>query len=126
MNSPIIPLVARIFLALIFIISGIGKLGDVASFTGFMVSGGIPAIFAWPTIALEILGGIALLAGFQTRIVALALAGFTLLAGLLYHFDPADQMQMTSFLKNVAITGGLLLLVSGGAGRLSVDGRMGK
>lgn len=126
MTSPIIPLVARILIAVLFIMAGVGKLGDVAGFTGFMVSGGIPAIFAWPTIALEILGGIALIAGFQTRIVALALAGFTLLAGLLYHFDPADQMQMTSFLKNVAITGGLLLLVSGGAGRLSVDGRLGK
>jgi putative oxidoreductase len=123
MNTTYTTLAARVLLALLFIVAGLGKLGDVAGFTGYMVSGGIPAIFAWPTILLEVLGGLAILIGFQTRIAALALAGFTLLAAVLYHFVPADQMQMTMFLKNLAITGGLLLLAQHGAGKLSVDGR---
>ena len=123
MNTTYTTLAARVLLALLFIVAGLGKLGDVAGFTGYMVSGGIPAVFAWPTILLEVLGGLAILIGFQTRIAALALAGFTLLAAVLYHFVPADQMQMTMFLKNLAITGGLLLLAQHGAGKLSVDGR---
>ena len=123
MNTTYTTLAARVLLALLFIVAGLGKLGDVAGFTGYMVSGGIPAVFAWPTILLEVLGGLAILIGFHTRIAALALAGFTLLAGVLYHFVPADQMQMTMFLKNLAITGGLLLLAQHGAGKLSVDGR---
>ncbi|NBT30991.1 MAG: DoxX family protein [Rhodobacteraceae bacterium] len=123
MNATYTTLAARVLLALLFIVAGLGKLRDVAGFTGYMVSGGIPAIFAWPTILLEVLGGLAILIGFQTRITALALAGFTLLAAALYHFVPADQMQMTMFLKNLAITGGLLLLAQHGAGKLSVDGR---
>lgn len=118
-----VPLVARIFIGLLFVVAGFGKLGDVAGFTGYLTSGGLPAILAWPTIALELLGGIALIVGFQTRIVAVLLAGFTLLAALLYHFQPADQMQMTMFLKNLAIAGGLFLLFANGAGAVAVDKR---
>ena len=118
-----VPLVARIFIGLLFVVAGFGKLGDVAGFTGYLTSGGLPAFLAWPTIALELLGGIALIAGFQTRIVAVLLAGFTLLAALLYHFQPADQMQMTMFLKNLAIAGGLFLLFANGAGAVAVDKR---
>ena len=118
-----VPLVARILIGLLFLVAGVGKLGDVAGFTGFLTSGGLPAFLAWPTIALEILGGVALIVGFQTRIFAVLLAGFTLLAALLYHFQPADQMQMTMFLKNLAIAGGLFLLFANGAGAMAVDKR---
>jgi putative oxidoreductase len=117
------PLTARVLIGILFIVAGVGKLGNVEGFTGYLTSGGLPAILAWPTILLEIVGGAALVAGFQTRIVAVLLAGFTLLAGLLYHFQPADQMQMTSFLKNLAITGGLLMLFAHGAGAVAVDKR---
>jgi putative oxidoreductase len=86
-----------------------------------MTSAGVPGFLAWPVILLEILGGAALIAGFQTRYAALALAAFSLLAGLLYHFVPADQMQMTMFFKNLAVAGGLLLLTAHGAGRFAVD-----
>lgn len=119
-------LAARVLLAAIFIISGLGKMGDVAGFAGYMASGGVPAFLAWPVILLEVLGGIAILVGFQTRYAALALAAFSLLSGLLYHFDPADQMQMTSFLKNVAMTGGYLLLAVTGPGAWAVDAVMGR
>jgi putative oxidoreductase len=118
-----VPLVARILIGLLFIVAGVGKLGDVGAFTGYLTSGGLPAALAWPTILLEVLGGVALVIGFQTRVLAVLLAGFTLLAGMLYHFQPADQMQMTMFLKNLAIAGGLLMLFAHGAGAMAVDKR---
>jgi putative oxidoreductase len=117
------PLVARILIAALFLIAGLGKLADVAGFTGFLTSGGLPAFLAWPSILFEILLGLSLIAGFQVRIMALLGAGFCVVAALLYHFVPADQMQMTMFFKNLAIAGGLLLLASNGAGALSLDAR---
>jgi putative oxidoreductase len=118
-------LAARILLGALFIVAGLGKLADVQGFAGYMASGGVPSFLAWPVILVEILGGIAILVGFQTRIAALVLAAFTVLAGVLYHFVPADQMQMTMFLKNLAIAGGFLALANIGAGRYSVDARTG-
>ncbi len=119
-------LLARVLMAVIFIIAGLGKLGDVQGFAGYMASGGVPTFLAWPVILFEILGGLALLLGFQTFIVALALAGFSLLSGLLYHFVPADQMQMTIFFKNVAMAGGYIAIALLGAGPLSIDAKRGK
>ncbi|MDA7430316.1 DoxX family protein [Primorskyibacter aestuariivivens] len=121
MTQTIAPLVARVLLAVLFIMAGIGKLGNVEGFAGFMESGGVPGFLAWPVIAFEILGGVALLVGFQTRLVALALGAFCLASGVLYHFVPADQMQMTMFMKNLALTGGYIALALTGAGAWSVD-----
>lgn len=86
-------LVARILLSAMFILAGIGKLGDVQGFAGYVASGGLPGFLAWPVIVLEILGGLALLVGFQTRLAALGLGLFSVATGVLYHFVPADQMQ---------------------------------
>lgn len=119
-------LVARVLLAVLFIVAGLGKLGDVAGFAGYMASGGVPAFLAWPVILLEVLGGLAVLVGFRTGIAALALAGFSLLSGLLYHFDPADQMQMTNLMKNLGLAGGFIALTVAGAGAWSVDARLGR
>lgn len=118
-------LVARILLGAMFILAGFGKLGDVQGFAGYMASGGVPAFLAWPVILLEILGGAALLVGFLTRPAALALGAFCLASGVLYHYVPADQMQMTIFMKNVALTGGYLALALLGGGQWSVDAVIG-
>jgi putative oxidoreductase len=115
------PLAARILIGLLFLVAGLGKLGDVAGFSGYLASGGLPAILAWPAILFEIVVGLGLIAGFQTRILALLAAAFCVVTAVLYHFVPADQMQMTMFLKNLAIAGGLVLLASHGAGRFAVD-----
>lgn len=115
------PLAARVMMGLLFLIAGLGKLGDVAGFTGYMTSAGVPGFLAWPVILLEVVGGILLIVGFKVRVAALALAGFTLLAAVLYHLVPSDQMQMTMFLKNLAVAGGLLLVTAHGAGRFAVD-----
>lgn len=116
-------LVGRILLALIFILSGFGKLTDPAGTAGYMQAMGVPTLLLWPTVALELLGGIAIVIGFQTRIVALALAGFSIVSALIFHSNFADQMQMINFLKNLAMAGGLLLLATTGATALSVDSR---
>jgi putative oxidoreductase len=118
-------LVARILLGLLFVMAGIGKLGDVAGFAGYMASGGVPAFLAWPVVLFEIIGGVMLIVGLQTRIVALALGAFCVLSGLLYHFDLADQMQMTQLLKNLALAGGYGALAVAGAGALSADAKLG-
>ncbi len=119
-------LAARILLALLFIMAGLGKLADVPGFTGSMASAGIPAFLAWPVIALEVLGGLAVLFGLLTRPAALALAAFSLASGLMFHFDPADQMQMTMLLKNLGLAGGFLLLWSTGPGAWSLDALLGR
>ena len=124
-HAPIL-LLARILLGLLFVMAGFDKLGDVAGFGGYMATGGIPAVLAWPVVLFEILGGIALIVGFQTRIAALALAAFCVLSGVLYHFDPADQMQMTQLLKNLALAGGYIALAVAGPGALSLDARLGR
>ncbi|MFN4058838.1 MAG: DoxX family protein [Roseinatronobacter sp.] len=118
-------LVARILLGLLFVMAGIGKLGSVEGFAGYMASGGVPAFLAWPVVLFEIIGGLMLIVGLQTRIVALALGAFCVLSGLLYHFDLADQMQMTQLLKNLALAGGYGALAVVGAGALSADAKLG-
>ena len=119
----IIQLIGRIMLALIFILAGISKISDPAGTMGYMQSAGVPGILLWPTIALEVIGGICLAIGYKTRLVAFALAGFCLLTAALFHSNFADQMQMILCLKNIAIAGGLLLLATAGHTAYSVDNR---
>jgi len=117
-------LAGRIFIALLFLVAGIGKLG--AGYEGtqaYMEAMGVPGMLLPLVIALEIGGAILLIAGFRTRTTALALAAFTLLSALLFHVDFSDQMQQIMFLKNVAIAGGFLLLAARGAGGWSMDVR---
>jgi putative oxidoreductase len=122
MNPSITHLIGRILLALIFIVAGLGKLAAPEGTAGYMQAMGVPTLLLWPTVALEILGGLALLLGFKTKLVAWALAAFTVLAALIFHRNLADQMQMVMFLKNLSIAGGLLIL-SVAANPLSVDAR---
>ena len=117
--------VARVFLGLLSLVAGLGKLGNVDGFAGYMASGGIPAFLAWPAFLFEILAGAAIIAGFQTRLAALASAAFCVVTAVLYHFVPADQMQMTMFFKKIGLAGGYLLLANAGSGAFSVDARKG-
>jgi len=115
-------LAARLLASAIFIIAGYGKLGSgYAGTQAYMASAGVPAAMLPLVIALELGGGIALLLGFQTRLVAFLLAGFCIIAGFIFHTG-ADQMQQIMFMKNLAMAGGLLAFTVFGAGRLSLDG----
>jgi len=114
----------RILLAAIFLISGVGKIGAFAQTAGYMAAVGLPGALLPAVIAFEVLGAIAIIVGWKTRLTAILLAGFTLVSGLLFHSNFADQMQMIMFLKNVSIAGGFLLLAAHGAGALSLDRRI--
>lgn len=114
-------LAARVLMAQIFIISGFSKITGYAGTQQYMASQGVPAFLLPLVILTELGGGVLLVLGWKTRWVALALAGFTLLAALLFHLKPGDQMQMISFMKNLAIAGGLLLFVRYGAGAPALD-----
>ena len=116
-------LAGRVLLAAIFLISGISKIGGYAGTQGYMEAMGVPGGLLPLVIALEILGGLAVMLGWQTRIVAFLLAGFTLLSALLFHANFVDQMQMIMFMKNVSIAGGFLMIVALGAGAFSLDNR---
>jgi putative oxidoreductase len=115
------PTLGRLLLGVFFLLAGINKLsGDIAGLAGYIESGGLPGILAWPTIVFEIAVGAALILGWQTRIAALAGAAFCVATAVLYHYNPADQMQMISFMKNIAIAGGFLALVGSGPGALAL------
>ncbi len=119
-------LAGRVLLSALFLISGVGKIGAYAGTAAYMSSQGVPGALLPIVIAAEVLLAIAIVVGWKTRIAAFLLAGYSLLAALIFHNNFADQMQMINFLKNVSIAGGLLLLVANGAGALSVDRRLAK
>ncbi len=118
-------LAGRILLALIFLMAGLNKIGGYAGTQAYMESAGVPGALLPLVILVEVGGALALIIGWQTRLAAWALAGFTLLAGLLFHNDFGNQMQLIMFMKNLAITGGLLILAANGAGAFSLDARRG-
>jgi putative oxidoreductase len=115
--------VGRILLALMFLLAGINKISGYAGMQGYMESMGVPGALLPLVIALEVLGGITLMLGWHTRVTAFLLAGFTLLATLIFHSNLGDQTQMLFFLKNLSVAGGLLMVVSHGAGPYSIDNR---
>jgi putative oxidoreductase len=126
--EPALAVAGRILLAALFLPSGIGKLLGLQGTAAYIASKGLPAatVLALGAAALEILGSVALLAGWKVRWVALALALFTLLAGFLFHdFWTAppnlELFQRLAFFKNLGIAGGLLLFAALGPGPLSID-----
>ncbi|KAA3650623.1 MAG: DoxX family protein [Proteobacteria bacterium] len=118
--------IGRIFLAAIFIMSGLGKITNYAGTQGYMDAMGVPGIMLPLVIILEVLGGIAIVVGFKARFVAFLMAGFSVVSAILFHADFGDQTQMNMFMKNIAIAGGFLLIVAHGAGAYSLDNRQTK
>lgn len=128
--KPSLALIGRVLLALMFVLSGVGKLGDIAGTAGYIASGGLPMASALAVIVglLELLGGLAIVVGFQARWAALALGLFTLAASLLFHkfwAAPADQafVQQLLFMKNLSVAGGMFLVAALGTGPMSIDAR---
>jgi putative oxidoreductase len=119
-------LAGRILLSVLFLLSGVGKIGAYAATAAYMASVGVPSVLLPVVIATEVVGATAIIVGWQTRITAFLLAGYSLLTALVFHTNFADQIEMIMFLKNVSIAGGLLLLVANGAGPLSLDRRRAK
>lgn len=120
-------LLGRILLSIMFILAGFGKLTAIGGTAGYFGSLGLPLpnVTAVVVGLVELLGGLAVLVGFQTRIAALVLAVFTLAATAVAHLNFADQMQVLLLQKNLCITGGFLVLAAVGAGALSIDAKRG-
>jgi putative oxidoreductase len=118
--------VGRVFLATIFFMSGITKISGYVGTQGYMEAMGVPGALLPLVIALEVIGGLAIIFGWKTKLVAFALAGFSLASAALFHADFNDQMQMGMFMKNVAIAGGFLMLVAQGPGAYALDHRLAK
>jgi putative oxidoreductase len=123
--SNAVALAGRVLLAAIFILSGADKVADPSGTIAYIGSAGLPLpqlAFAGAA-AVELGGGIALILGYRARVVAGALATFSVLAALAFHSAWSDQNQMIHFMKNLAMAGGLLQVVAFGGGRLSLDAR---
>ena len=116
-------LAGRILLASLFLLSGLSKLGAYSASAAYMSSAGVPGALLPAVIGTEVLGSLAIILGWRTRVAAALLAGFSLLTALVFHNNFGDQIQMIMFLKNVSIAGAFLLLVVNGSGPLSIDRR---
>ena len=111
----------RVLISLIFLTSGLGKISGYAATQDYMQAMGVPGMLLPLVIAVEVLGALAVMAGWQTRIAAFLLAGFSLLSAFLFHANFGDQMQMIMFMKNLSIAGGFLMMVSLGGGAYTLD-----
>ncbi len=119
-------LAGRVLLALMFVMAGWSKIGSYAGTQGYMEAMGVPGFMLPLVILLELGGGLAVVLGLFTRSLSVLLAGFTLMAAFIFHYQPAEQMQMLMFMKNVSVAGGFLALAAAGAGAFSLDARLGK
>lgn len=111
----------RILLSLLFIVAGFNKIMGYAATAGYMESQGVPGLLLPVVILVELGGGVLILLGWQTRVVAFLLAGFCVLTALIFHAG-----DVTGALKNIAIAGGFLVLVAHGAGHWSLDEKLSK
>lgn len=116
-------LAARLLLATIFIVSGIGKIFQYAGTQGYMEAFGVPGMLLPLVIVVEVGFGALLVVGLLTRYAAAGLALFTLASALIFHFDLGDPQEQIQLMKNLAITGGLALAALHGAGAWSIDAR---
>ncbi len=115
--------VGRVLIASMFVMSGLNKISGYAGTQGYMEAMGVPGALLPLVILVEVGAGLAVIAGWQTRLAAFALAGFSVISSLIFHFDLADQMQFIMFSKNFAIAGGFLFLVAYGPGAFALDNR---
>ncbi len=121
--TPYFNTVGRVLISAIFLLSGISKVSAYAATQGYMAAMGVPGEILPLVIAFEIGASVAIIIGLQTRLVALALAGFSLVTAVLFHGELGDQTQFIMFMKNIAIAGGFLFLVANGPGALALDNR---
>ena len=120
----ILDLSARIFISILFFLNGIFKIMNYDGAISWTESYGIPGVLIIPAIILEILGPILIILGYKTKITASILGVFCLATAIIFHNDFNNQMQLTSFLKNIAIAGGFLFLVINGSKKFSLDNKL--
>ena len=125
MTFKAIPLVGRVLLAAIFVLSGVGKIFAPEATQGYIAHAGLPfpQLAFLGAVLIEVAGGLLLAVGYKTRLAAIVLAVFSVATALIFHGAIGDQNQFIHLLKNLAIAGGLLQVVAFGAGPLSLDAR---
>lgn len=121
--TPYFNTIGRVLISAIFLVSGISKVSAYAATQGYMAAMGVPGEALPLVIAFEVAASIGIIIGLQTRVFALALAGFSLIAAVLFHRELGDQTQFIMFMKNIAIAGGFLFLAANGPGALALDNR---
>ena len=115
--------IGRLLISLMFLMSGLNKIGNYSNTSGWMESMGVSSYLLPLVIILEILAAIAIIIGWKTKIAAFLLAGFCIISGLIFHSDFSNQLEIIMFMKNIAIAGGFLFLVVNGPGKFSIDNR---
>ena len=120
----ILDLFARILISTLFFTNGIFKIMNYDGTVSWMEGYGMPGVLIIPAIMLEILGPILIILGYQTKITAAFLSLFCLATAIIFHNDFSNQMQLTSFLKNIALAGGFLFLVINGSKKFSLDNKL--
>ena len=120
----ILDLIGRIFISLVFLLSGFNKIGNYEGTIGWMESFGMPGIFLIPTIILEVGAPILIIIGYKVKISAALLSLFCIATAVIFHNDFSNQMQFISFMKNIALAGGFLFLVINGAKEFSLDKKL--
>lgn len=121
--TPYFNTIGRVLISAIFLVSGISKVSAYAATQGYMAAMGVPGEALPLVIAFEVAASIGIIIGLQTRVFALALAGFSLVTAVLFHRELGDQTQFIMFMKNIAIAGGFLFLAANGPGALALDNR---
>ena len=117
----ILDLVARILISALFLLNGVFKISNYDGTVGWMESFGIPGIFLIPAIILEIVGPMLIILGYKAKIAAGLLSLFCIATAVIFHNDFSDQMQLGSFLKNIALAGGFLFIYINGTKDFSLD-----
>ena len=117
----IVELIGRIFLSVLFLIEGIGKLFTQEQVITYMEDYGVPGMLFIPAVVVEILFPLLLIVGYKTRLAALVMALFTLTVAIIFHTDFSDGMQLISFLKDLAIAGGFMIIIAYGSNKFSID-----
>ncbi len=122
----VIDLVGRILISALFLINGMFKISNYEGTIGWMESFGMPGMFIVPAIIVEIAGPVLIIIGYKTKFAAGLLSLFCITTAFIFHNDFADQMQFNSFLKNIALAGGFLILFANGAKAISLDNKFKK
>ena len=120
----ILDLIGRIFISLVFLLSGFNKIGNYEGTVGWMESLGMPGIFLIPAIILEVVAPILIIVGYKVRISSALLSLFCIATAVIFHNDFSNQMQFISFMKNIGLAGGFLFLVVNGAKDFSLDKKL--
>ena len=120
----ILDLIGRVFISLIFLLSGFRKIGNYEGTIGWMESLAVPGIFLIPTIVLEIIAPIFIIIGYKVKISATLLSLFCIATAFIFHNDFSNQMEFISFMKNIGLAGGFLFLVVNGAKDFSLDKKL--